>query len=546
MGDFFFIMSRSSEHGNRAAVTRMFRHGVGADNFPTTRTIRGVLTGEEPIDELVPAQRINVDSPPPPDPLGIVTLGMYSPRERAKITGLINHYVGEHNLTILAELSSNGKFRRHEARRRTEYLSRHPNVSQEEYDLHREEQLESMRERTKRRINYQVYRTVQDSLGLESLEQAAEVFEKQRRNANQAVIDHVALVYPGEMRTGLRNEVSFTRRPADLLEQALQSGTDPELQFEIRRLFLNTVIALHERKGRSTIADEKLAQIQNLLNEKFYAGKTGKNHTIEIYGMFDNETNALIGEPLFEPPTDQADEGTHYKTLQLPVRQLKSGTFVLTLVDQKYEGNAIRKALRKAQERKAKGKGDTVSVEDDVQDTYRMKIVVIGDQGATDDVTSEIFELLTDKDNNPYFYNRDIMGKVILDDMKQPTGIPTGDGEIQMGNRGGTGQSDNVNYTKIAVEFQQVVNPIKIVVQPLASYIAEELEVGKYDNEIGEYDGAAHSLYRERREKGIKVFFPLQIYPELPDLNQRDRRVPSPTSRRIATQLRETKVFSRG
>jgi hypothetical protein len=533
--------TEKNRRAERKIISRFFRYGSAPVGMG--RTIDD-FTGHGTTDAPAALPTITADVPTPTDPLGIVTLRMYTPGEKVQITGLINHYVGAPNLTLLAELSGNGKFRKHETVRKKTYLSRHADVPGDDYDKQRATLLDGMRERTKRRINHHVYSTIQQAFGLESLEDAADVFEKQRKNANQAVIDHVTQVYPEEMRTGIRNEVSFTRRPADLLEEALKSGTDPELQFEIRRLFVNTVIALHERKGRSRIADEKMAQIQTLLNEKFYAGKTGKNQHLQLYGLFDNETNELLGQILSEAPTEDPAEGTHYKTLNLPVRELKSGKFVLTLVDQKYEGNAIRKAVRKAHQRKTKGRGDTISVEEDVQDTYRMKLVVIGDQATTDEVTNEFFEIVTDRGNNSYFYNRDIMGDLILDADRRPTGVPTGRGEIQMGNSGGTGQSDKVNYTKIAIEFEGVANPIKTSVQSLESYIAEQLEVGTYDSERGEFTGPAWLNYAQRREEAVApYFFPRTVYKGLPDLQQRDKRTPTPQSAEIARRLRETKIF---
>lgn len=527
----------------RDQVRRLFRHGVGTASLSADRTFEGILSGQQLVREEPIVAPVIPDEPLSTDPLGTVNLRMYTPNERRQITSLVSHYVGTANLNILAELSRSG-LRRHEAERKATYLDKHSEVSEKDYDERRKEQLDQMRERTKRRINYHVYRTIQQSLGLESLTQAAKVFEDQRKIANKAVIDHAAIVYPEEERSGLRNEVNLLKRPADILEKALQAGTDHELQFELRRQFINIVIGLHEAKGRSRIADEKLAQIQNLLNDKFYAGKTGKNQPINIYGLFDNETNGLIDEPLFAPPTDTAPEGAHYKTLLLSTRQTKSGVFVLTRVDEKEQSAATRKAVRKAQERKIKGEGDTISIEEDVQDTYRMRLVVLGDQVTTDHIAAEIFELLSDHGNNSYFYDRDVVGDLILDDKGHPTGIPTGGGEVQFGNRGGAGQSYDVNYTKIAPKFQNVRNPIKIVIQSLASYITEKLEVGKYDIVTGEYVGPAHESYGEKREQYVSPsFFPESVYPQLRRRGPRDPKIPRPRAAEIVNKLRTTRIF---
>lgn len=530
-----------AEKGRRL-VRQYLRNGGRATDVPG-RTIAD-FTGQQTTEITPSVSTVTSDMPKSPDPLGTVNLRMYSPKERAQITGLIQHYVGTHNLTLLAELSGNGKFQKNEAARKKQYLSRHPEADEADYDAQRAMQLDRTRNRTKRRINERVYSIIKENLGLESLTQAADTFEKQRKNANQAVLDHIERVYPGELRTGLRSEVSFPMRPADLLELALKSGTDPELQFEIRRLFLNTVIALHEQKGRSRIAEEKMGQIQTLLNDKFYAGKTGKNIILTVYGLFNNETNELIGEPLFESPTEAAPDGTHYKTLPLPVRELKSGGFVLQLVNQKGEGDAIRKGLRKAQERREKGQSGDVSIEEDSQDTYRERLVVIGDQAATDAVTNELLGLVLDKENNRYLYNLDVLGDVMPDIDGSPPGIPTGGGEIKFGNRGGAGQSKKVNYTKIEFRFQGLVHPIKIVTQPLKSYITEQLEVGTYDEDRGEFTGPAWKLYAQKREEIItRLLLPKPIYPELPHIQDRDKRVPSKPSLETAQKLREIRIF---
>lgn len=496
-------------------LLRAYRHVGPANGLPTDRTVNGWLmvdTRTVPLAVDTPSLIQLVDSKTVvPDRVEPVTLRMYTPGETEALCPLVQSFVGDSTMKAFALLSDKEQLAKREEIRKSRYLAAHPEVPKKVYDKGRELKLEYQRKELKQRINKRVYELVMAWLGKSTLEEAADAFEHERQQANNAIRDHVNLVYSGDVGLDLQNEVSLRQRPADLLELALTTD-NPRLRFEIQRQFLDTVIALRHEKARSREADDKLTQIQTLMNEKFYAGEAGATTQVVAYGLFDDKTNKLAENyPTFAKPDSPAPEGKHYKELKFPVRELQTGEQVLTLIGTKTRGSAIRKALRKAQERADEGKDDTVQVEKDVQDTHRMKIVVLSDQEGADRVANELFELLTDKDNHEYFYNKDVLGNIVYNDLCQPTGVPTGRGEVKTNNRGGAGQKP-VNWTKLLIEFDGVTNPIEVVIQPLSSFITEQLEVGKYDPEKGEFTGSAHEIYTLDRERRNKVYVPTTIY----------------------------------
>ncbi|MGH7204037.1 MAG: hypothetical protein ACREHC_06355 [Candidatus Levyibacteriota bacterium] len=536
---------------NRRAIRRMFRHGNALVGVPEVRTVTGFLNGTELTRAVGNG---SVDSKPvlneplvKPDPLGTVTLGMYDAKDTTKIAPLVRHYVGGPTLdafTLLVDKKHKARFEASEARRKKRVLRSQPALSSEVYDKRRQMELAELQDRLKQRVNSNVYGVVQEGLGLPTLDAAANIFEAQRKYTNSAVKKHASLIYPGIVGAQLRNEADLRRRPGDLLQTALTLRTDPVLRYELQRQAADTVISLQQERGFSVAADFKLTKIQNLFNAKLYTDGIGSTVPLSVYGVFANGTNSLQNdEPFYHKPQVPAKEGTHYKELPLPVRTLENGLQILTLIDTKDRSSSILKAKKKAALRAKKGKGDTVHVAEDVQDTHRMKLVVLRDQATAKEFANQVFDLITDVGNFPYFWNKDTIGRVIMKN-GLPTGAPTGRGNIRIGNRGDEGQSTDVNYTKIEVEFDGVTNPVEIVVQDVGSYLQESLEVGVYNENTGRYSGPAHELYDIHRGLLTNGFiFPKAIYPDLPHPYEESMEQPHPPLETKARDLRQRHIL---
>gem|GEM_PF-4227095 len=526
----------------------MMRHGVNPSVLPTGRTADSILNGRTPAaNPTSPRAEASVPTTLPgtnQDTLGTVTLRMYNPEDRSQISSLLGSFVGERNLNQMAYLfDSQGEGQKTRMRSETARKKRHEGlgVDPDKYDELRATQLNELAKRVKIRVNKHVYAVIQQSLGLATPREAADIFQSERRVADRAVDEHAKLVFPEEAGIKIRKAVREARNPADLLELALKA-TDPVLRFELRRQFVNTVLALQEMQGRSRKADDKITQIRDLFNDKLYAGPA----TVQtFYGLFDNETNALEGE-ISRTRSRRPTPGKHYKTLTLPVRTLKSGVEVVEIVSQKEEGASIRKALRKAHERRAAKKSDRVTIGEDVKDKHRMNLAVIGNKQQAHDVATEVYDLITNPESSTYFHDTDLFGSEVRDARQQPTGLLIDADEIT-GPRGGFGQSGKIVDPKLAFVFDCEPSPatIKVSFPTLESFIAGQLEVGTYDPINARFTGAAHSLYAIQREPINDVsFFPEGAYPRLRRRYRESNGVPQPHLADTAKSLRRVKTFS--
>jgi len=142
-----------------------------------------------------------------------------------------------------------------------------------------------------------------------------------------------------------------------------------------------------------------------------------------------------------------------------------------------------------------------------------MNIVVFGGQRETDEVIDHLFDLLTDEANYPYFY--DTVSETTNEQAVQE-GVPTGAGDLKPTTGSHPGQSDKTDFFRILIKFQGIAHPTEIKFQTLKSYIADQVEVGKYDPRKGEFSGRSYEMYNIGREMPIAdILFPEVIYPEL-------------------------------
>lgn len=497
------------------------------------------------------------------DPLGTVRLSMFQTQPTPELVELVRNYAGPSSDT-LAVLTNKKKRDQHATKRRALYFQRHPGATIEsyiEFKSAREARLEQRRQEAKICINRHVNGLVQQELGLATPQLGAEAYQRHRQIANKSVLGHAQAVFLGATDAELRDEVKLKQAPSDLLELALKvhnvgatDATDPVLEYELRRQFVKTVISLQQERGTSPQAEDKLTQFLTMLDAKFYTGETGKTTTVNVYARFDNETNALIDQPFYDEPVDPAASGTHYKKLSLPTRATYLGPRVLTLTDTK--DPSTRKPERTAQSRLAKGEGDEVRA-DDVEDNYRMKIVVLDNKAVAEQVAAKILDMAVDPENFSYFEDQDFDGVTMYDDDGNPMGIPLPNaGDLQIGSKCGIGKAKGVDYIKIITKYKGVSKPLKITVQSIDDYLTQTFEVGTYNgnpDRPGEYSGRAWELYSIHRElptvpaegeQPLDLYYPSEYYAGFTPPYANGYREPHPPLAAKANELLQDKVFT--
>lgn len=454
-----------------------------------------------------------------------VTLSMFSPKVELCETSFATHYVDQDALRFLKRVGNKETWARSEARKKSRYEDRHgedPN-----YDNRRSAEVKKLKKEAKKAINDKVYKTIMEDFAVPTVEEAQAFFKNQMRVANEAILKHGALVFPPGEAFQPTNEAQLSTSPADLVEWYVDPDTDPQLRRSYRNQFLLGHIAgeidVLKRGG-----DETMGHIQELLNEKFFAGKRGQTNRRVRYGVFDSQTNELQYEDeektkpkLYEEAPPEVAEGEHIKTINMKTRtQESTGTEAIAILDIKDESDGARKGVRKALGRES----GEVLPEKDIRDTHRMTIITLGDKDNAEAMTGEVLDLFADHENHSFFEN----DSANPNDGLQP-GMPVNWWREDETKTDESGKAASFNRRRIFVQFHEQHAPVEIFIQTLDEYLTGKLEVGNYLPKKGEYDGAGHSLLIGSRERSLTpIFFDEETFGDLPLPHRHDKVVPFP------------------
>jgi hypothetical protein len=352
---------------------------------------------------------------------------------------------------------------------------------------------------------------------------------------------HGRLIYPEGTPYDLNNILELPMLPADLIELYVSAETKkkPKFREQIRRQFLLGHLAAEVERSETGGAGQKLTQIQRLLDEKFY--EDSENTNIVSYGIFNSDTNALIGKVLKDRP-EEIPKNTHIKILEANARRIAgSKEFAFTKIGKKDTADGVRKAIKKANQYKEERQSDQIRPEDDVKDTHRMMVVVYGDSDSADRLVGSVFDLIADQANEEYFINKTIQGVTVTNDDGTPSGLPTDVKIADEAKSSEPGKSEKYARRRIKITFDGMPNPLEIIVQTLEEHVSSELEIGEYDPIAGKYKGPAHPTMSVIREKAInKILFDPSVFTDLPSPDD-DPEIPFTRLEEIAKGLAETR-----
>jgi hypothetical protein len=296
----------------------------------------------------------------------------------------------------------------------------------------------------------------------------------------------------------LRNEAAMPIiNPAKIIETITSPKTGEELRKQtIDRLLLAKISGEIEAKGKVEQGSIKLAQVQAVLDTYLFDDPVGSTTTMKTRVLFDDKTNTPLFVEGVDTPKLNKEEGTHIKTITLPMRSLReSAVKVFTNPDRKKMPSAIEKALKKAILRKQETGDDTIRPAKDVTDMNRAIVVPLEGREFTKGLTNNIADILVE-------HQDELTG---LDDYGNPTLFAGGIvKDIRPdSDPNGTPDQGKPVYERVQVEFTDLPNPLEIIVQSARDFYESQYQVGLYDKKRKKYSGNSHSLYNIARSRMV-------------------------------------------
>lgn len=307
----------------------------------------------------------------------------------------------------------------------------------------------------------------------------------------------------------LREEIAhLSDRPSDLLRY-LASPTGeihPTLAYEAQRhAIAQCQLGMVEVRTLNADLINLLADIQDLLNEKLFKGPKGNGEDFCTESYHDDETNEVVGFP----DRNRRPFTAHLKRRWISVRQIPEIGFVHEKSREKGPGPTYVKLLVKALEN-----GGIVNLNDAVQDSIGMKIVLMDDGVPPEQLADLVVSVIRE-------------GIEFCKESNHPNQIPDID-KIENDNETDKdhGQSTEINFNaRRKIWFKGVPTPIELQFSSRETYLNAEYEVGTRDLETGLYKGRGHKLFELRRPmkegkqgiKVIRVLFPQKVYKKIDD-----------------------------
>lgn len=423
-------------------------------------------------------------------PNNLVELGMFN--TALCETPFAKVYVDKKDITWLTKIGNKAAFSEDEENKKKRYFTSRPNAKEEVYDLRRERETERRKTSTKVRVNKAIFNNLQEEFELNNEDEALAFFHRHWQGAIAATQRHIDVVHKGQIK--LPSELLMKHSPADLIAMLVAEDTAPELRKQIQTTLLLSRISA-ELEASTKGADEKLAQLQLLFNEKLYEGKIGETTEVTKYALYSKKNNELIADPTDIEPTS-LHEDVQRKKITANTRKVQIGKNgdsktvpVVQIINTKDPSTGIEKALRKARKEQTKTGRETVSTNEYVGDTHRMMFVVLGDMQDTEDVRGKLVDVIAD--------NFDVFEK------GKPEDVHIED-EAKIDEEG---KSDKYNRLRIKLQFKGIEKKIEIILQTLPDYLRANYDVGTYDEEKGTYTGQAHALFEITRAQNLSNIF---------------------------------------
>lgn len=296
----------------------------------------------------------------------------------------------------------------------------------------------------------------------------------------------------------LRDEITnLSDRPSDLLRYlADPSGVDSSLAYEAQRhAILHYQLGMIEARALNAGLCNLLYDVQDLLNQQLFEGLEGSGQQIFLESYHDDETNRVIG---FPDRNDQRPLTAHLKRQRIVVREIPGIGYVHKKPNAKELGPTIAKSWVKAD-----NNGGTVHIDNAIQDSIRMKLVLMDDSVSPKQLADLVVSVI----------KSGIKSRLESD---HPRKIPRvvkveKDNKTQRDH----GQSVKINLNaRRKIWFKGIPTPFEMIFYDRETYLNSTLEVGRRDSKTGLYLGRAHELFELRRGRQIvRIPFPEEIYP---------------------------------
>lgn len=298
---------------------------------------------------------------------------------------------------------------------------------------------------------------------------------------------------------GLKDEVdTISERPSDLMRLLFRKpeSIDSTLSYEARRLtYLMDISGQINARTRNVGFRTILSDIRSALYRRgLFEGPEGTGKPIILESFHDNNTNTVMG---FTDSGQKMPQTAHLKKNPFTARSIEGVGLVSTSYRKKDDRIAIIKALAKAKDNKAKGKGDVISIDNDVIDGMGIMFGLLEDRVTPAEFIERVVALI---DNHPIETES---GQLKLIDAKPD-------------NNSGTdhGQAEEPSFNeRRQLCFEGISIPVELIVSNRETFLNSRLEVGKRDSESGFHKGRSHELFENRRAFEVSdVLLPEEVY----------------------------------
>ncbi len=284
---------------------------------------------------------------------------------------------------------------------------------EDKYKTKRDEEIKRQRRRANISVKRWFDKTISEDFSLTG-ETPEKFADRQHIHANAAVNylgDILVPDFPSVVAILNEAELSF-ESPVDVIEFMASNNTDQKLKRHIQRnMVLQYISAVLESREINPQSGKKLSRIHKLFNRDLFDGKDGETYLTWITSYHDNSTKDVVG---YHVAGDKSDKKfppgtTHKMSTPLRFRYLQGFDFpVLTNPDRKNQDSAIIKSVKKAKARLVSGRGDgTLMPTEDVQDTHRLRMTVMGEEEEALALYNELSELLIAESSQEILVDKD-------------------------------------------------------------------------------------------------------------------------------------------
>ncbi len=261
----------------------------------------------------------------------------------------------------------------------------------------------------------------------------------------------------------LRDEIThLSSRPSDLLRYlANPSGVDSTLAYEAQRhAILHYQLGMIEARALNARLDDLLHDIQDLLNQNLFEGLEGSGDQILLESFHDDDTNQVVG---FPDCHDRRPLAAHLKRQRIIARTIPDIGLVHKKPNVKEAGPTMIKLWIKAERN-----GGIINLNDAIQDSIRMRLVLMDDNIQPKQLADLAVEVIKVGINSRLESNHP---------RKIPKIVNVIDDDDTNADHGQSSET-NLNARK-KIWFEGIPTPFELIIYNRETYLNSILEVGQ-------------------------------------------------------------------